>query len=149
MTRDYIKFIRVSHSHVRATIAGKAAPTHKKEEHSFPQLRFFVEVADALRVMGYGTRPKTCARIAALQKVMDANCLRNIRHTRLAIVVSRNECRRASWNASCIPWRKSCRPEGNCWRRLPSTPPSRGQKRGPRGRAHRTWQGNENHRSRR
>src|SRR5436853_6648893 len=49
--------------------------------------------------------------------------------------------------ASCAYWPRSCTPEENCnWRRLLSTPPSRGQKRGPRGRAHQARPGDENHR---
>ena len=79
-----------------------------------------------------------------------ANCPRNIRRTRRAIAVFSSGCGRANWSASCMSWRRSCRPAEDCnWRRLSSTPPSREQKRGPRGRAHQTWQRDENHRSRR
>ena len=48
---------------------------------------------------------------------------------------------KAGWSASCVLWRRNCRPAGNWnWRRPLSTPPSRGQERGPRGRAHETRQ---------
>jgi transposase len=42
----------------------------------------------------------------------------------------------------CMRWRSSCMPEGNCnWRSLSSSPLLRGQKRGPRGRAHQARKG--------
>ena len=76
-----------------------------------------------------------------------ASCPRSIRRTRPAIAASSGGCEKASWNTFCAYWPRSCTPEENCnGRRLLSTPPSRGQKRGPGGWAHQTRQGDENHR---
>src|ERR1700722_8251614 len=77
-----------------------------------------------------------------------ASCQRNIRRTGPAIVASSNGCGRTSWNASCASWLRSCTPEENWkWRRLLSSPPSPGLKRGLRGRTYPARQGGENHRS--
>ena len=60
-------------------------------------------------------------------------CPRNTPRTRPAIAASSSGYGRASWKASCAYWPMSCTPEDNWnWRRLSSTPPSRGQERGLR-----------------
>jgi len=66
---------------------------------------------------------------------------RNIRRTNLPPRFQR-WVREANWKRSCVCSRSNCTRAGNWnWRRVLSTPPSRGQKRGPCGRAHQARQG--------